>query len=214
MKRASLWFALGFLVLAGCLVFSPLGQQDADRSPLRLKIVRRVQDQGRPVVFFRLEGGGGRRVIVDALGTMAVTRRQRIILTDEVFDTRPEYAPAELWSGSPTAVSEARRVSREEFAVFPPTNAFAWNLLVEFHSEPRLFDRLNSRFQRLKSWAASWTSGKPPPTQSVVVVSTWSTRASNRGWPDPSSGIRSDLIENRPSQPEWPRGATSPGAPR
>jgi len=108
MKRRLVSFAiLGGLGLAVGFV-SFIWPRHARDPLLRLKVVRQIVEKGKPVVFFRVEGGGRRRVIITEVQQIVGERWQ---------------APSWASKGPPLA---GPLNGRNEFGVLCPTNPFVW----------------------------------------------------------------------------------------
>src|ERR1041384_6278724 len=116
MNRRTVILAFSLLVAIGSLVCL---QWPPEKNPpsYRLKIVRQAKEQGKSVVFFRVEGGNNRQriqiknVVRDAVGT-----------TDGAFDVSPGqtngfWAPSHVWP-----IDDPGK-GRKEFGVLVPTKA-------------------------------------------------------------------------------------------
>ena len=62
--RRTLLLAIGTLVLVATLVFLLWPRAP---TPYRLKLVRQGVDQGKPVAYFRIEGGERRRIAINSV---------------------------------------------------------------------------------------------------------------------------------------------------
>jgi hypothetical protein len=110
MKRPrTLLFAVAGLVLACGVVVGILFWPKKSEQPFRLSIVRTGIEQGKPVVFFRVEGDEGRRIlIVNVQG-----------LIEDTVQT--PFSPG-FWSMSGYAGIGNPNKGRDEFGVLAPTN--------------------------------------------------------------------------------------------
>jgi hypothetical protein len=118
-----------------------------------LKIVRQAKEQGKSVVFFRVEGGNNRQriqiknVVRDAVGT-----------TDGAFDVSPGqtngfWAPSHVWP-----IDDPGK-GRKEFGVLVPTKAPVWKLRVGLWVDtPISIQRLKNN---ITTWALLRSAGRP-----------------------------------------------------
>lgn len=119
----------------------------------RLKVVRATQEQGKSVVFFRIEGGGFRRIRIDDAERLAGN------ITDGAFDASPErsltnkhaslfWTPSQQWPIGDTAQG------RREFGVLAPTKPCVWRLRV------RVSYTEIATLKRLKTFPRAWKLAK------------------------------------------------------
>jgi hypothetical protein len=110
---------------------------------LRLKIVRQTVEQGRPVVFFRVEVADHRRIQITGAEKVLgnVTERS----WDEEKDSRglPKVAK-DFWAPSLGSPTGNPKIGRKQFGVQAPTNAPIWKLRVTIAmEEPDPFKRIS-----------------------------------------------------------------------
>ncbi|MBU6401145.1 MAG: hypothetical protein KGS61_12565 [Verrucomicrobia bacterium] len=104
--------AFGLLEL---LLFRPAA------GPLRLVLVRRVRESDRPAAFFRVEGGGGRRLQITAVDVLVVD-------PFGIYQEKPVFGVRGWPGGNPD-------LGRAEFDVLAPTNAAVWKVQVGVQPE-------------------------------------------------------------------------------
>src|SRR5690349_21504728 len=114
-------------------------------SLLRLKIVRRTIEQGKPVVFFRIEVADRRDICIVWVEKLMGTNSEGMSL--HLGSKQDFWAPSQLW---PNLIGHPE-MARKEFGVLAPTNA-AWKLRVS------VFMQQASMLDRLKSMPGLWRS--------------------------------------------------------
>jgi hypothetical protein len=136
MKPRQAILATAALIVAGGLAFV-LWPKNAHRPLFRLAIVRRAEEQGKPVVFFRIVAADRRRFQITGVQRVYADRKDDPSQFPE--GTYGFWAPSQAWPiGDP-------RKAQKEFGVLAPTNAPVWRLRVTLWMEsPSAADRLNS----------------------------------------------------------------------
>jgi hypothetical protein len=95
---------------------------------LRLKVMSQTVDQGKPVVFFRVEGGTNRRI--------ALSRVSRVIVEKSNSWTLSTAHELDEFAGLlPPGPIDVPNLARKGFGVFVPTNAGIWQLSVTVEKE-------------------------------------------------------------------------------
>jgi hypothetical protein len=146
-RRHTFLLVVILMALAGGMVFF-LWPKQTDQPLLRLKIVRRTEEQGKPVVFFRVEVADRRRMLIMSveriLGDISegpLVRGSR----NSPAHPREAWAPSQGWPiGDP-------KQGREEFGILVPTNAAVWRLRVRVGMEtPNQFKRFKEMLRFYK----------------------------------------------------------------
>ena len=95
---------------------------------LHLKVVRQTVEQGKPVAFFRVEGGTNRRI--------ALSRVSRTIVENNSSCTLSTAHELDEFAGLlPPGPIHVPSLARKGFGVFVPTNAAIWQLSVTVEKE-------------------------------------------------------------------------------
>ena len=119
-RRRTLLLSVVGLGLVGGVVF--LCWPKKSDQPLRLKIVGRAVEQGKQVVFFRVESADRRRMRIDK-----VERALFGGATDNPFERSVQEAKS-FWAPSQVSPLDDQSKSRDEFGVLEPPNAESWKL--------------------------------------------------------------------------------------
>ncbi len=154
LKRRLFFFAV-LATLIGSAVF--LLAHSSSPQPFRLRIVRRATDQGKPVVYFRVEGGGHLRI--------QITNVERIV-RENVEGRYLEFDPPkgsatvrpDFWAPSQGSPTGDPIHGRNEFGVVVPTNAPVWKLRVMILFETSSLDRIKSMPSLWRSLRSSGSS--------------------------------------------------------
>ena len=140
MKRRRIWFVIGLLGSAGLVVFLLWPSKP---TPFGLKIVRQSREQGKAVVYFRVEGGKPKMLINRIVKVVDGAERDPVNMDNF-------YSFSKAWPlGEPG-------LARKEFGIFPPTNS-VWKLRVSI-----VFEGPNepSRIQRIKDFPTMWRAAR------------------------------------------------------
>lgn len=139
-RRCTLLLVIVGLGLAGGLVFL-FWRQSAQ--PLHIKVVRRAVEYGKPVAFFRVEGNGGRRILI--------TEVERVMEDEtsvkDFLLSSPFIALGSF--GDPGK-------SRKEFSMPTPPQTRVWKLRVTVKAEMPISRRFKLE---LKTWKMMRASG-------------------------------------------------------
>ena len=125
-RRTKIILIFGILVLAGATAFV---LRPVDQNPPRLHIVRQGIEEGRQVVYFRVEGNCRRIQILDIERVIG----DKLELSYLAFDAEIAGTPVpteRFWApsmGLPVYLSE---IVRKEFGINSPTNAPVWKLQI------------------------------------------------------------------------------------
>jgi hypothetical protein len=164
MKRnRMLLLVIAFLVLSVGVMFW-LRSRGTNQHLLRLRIVRRTEDQGKPVVFFRVEGANNRRLVIDDVIKVSGNTTEEPFFHDTLGVLQPAH---EFWGPSQTLPIGDSNESRKEFAVLAPTTAPVWTLKVRV----TMFERSHSRSFMLL--ARQWRT--PPKYLFKEALDLWDT---------------------------------------
>jgi len=178
MNRPKIFLVLGLLVLMGGFLFL-LWPHKTTKPLLRLKIVRQTKENGRPVVFFRVQATDHRRIVLDRIERV-IGERAEVLATESFFsDGHTFYVGIEripLVRGQPSITSHGLllfpgfwppstpnpvgdlKQGRKTFGVLGPTNARVWKLRVQACVEMATLQRFN---QIRMGWMDNWRKGKP-----------------------------------------------------
>ena len=110
----------------------------AKEGSLCLKIVRR-QAQPQPVVFFRVEGTGGKRTELYLALALVIKGEAPGYQVTNFLD-----CSSYVWHGLPL------QDPRKDFGVFAPSNCTAWNFKVFVKVTESAFERFNSTCKSFK----------------------------------------------------------------
>jgi hypothetical protein len=167
-RRATLLVIVIF-ALAGGLVF-PFSSKQSNQPMLRLSIVRRAVEEGEPVVFFRVEANGGRRLLITNFERVMEDGTSVFRLSSPIIRLGPLGDPRE---------------SRKEFKMPAPPQTRIWKLRITVRDEMPISRRFKLE---LEMWKTMRAMGK----------SVWdATRSAlNVFYPDASQVIESDPISN------------------
>ena len=169
MKRRMVIVALSLSVLTGVLIFSLLRRET--NQPRRLEAVRQGNERGKPVVFFRIEGGGGKKVQIS-----------------EAWIGNPtlgfEYRG--IWAAWHPSVLDASIKVGQEFTVPAPDMPPVWRLRARLWTD----ERFSARRLKLmwENWL--WLRGRGRPCLRAASE-TW-----NGFYGAYSQVIESELITN------------------
>jgi hypothetical protein len=185
MSGRAVMIVLGFLALIGaltCLFWSHKSRPSASR----LSILRQGSENGRPVVFFRVQVPDQRRIMI--VGAERVIREK----AEEAFQLDPFRSPplqrvtSSFWSTSTPNPGFEPEKGRKEFGVLAPWNDPVWKLRVTLAIEP---PSLTKRFRYLRSdWSIYRSRG------SSFFVATWA--AWNAFHSTGQEVLESDFITN------------------
>ena len=152
-------------------------------TPFRLKIVRQTVEQGKPVVYFRVEGGEGKRIFLgnfervyddtidgaaDRISVLRALNKESHLLTDGF------WAPSQR-----LPMHEQPSNARKEFGVLTPRHHQGWKLRVTvFVAEHSISGRLRMKlacwrsvrkagFPLLKAVSAAWNAVAYPTYQII-----------------------------------------------
>jgi hypothetical protein len=172
MSRRKILLVVTSLLLLGATVFL-LWPREAG---LRLKIVRQTVENGKPVVFFRVEGNG------------------RIIITD-VNQITGDAWQVPMWA-SQGPPFDGLTTRRKEFGVIAPRNTLVWKPTV-WKLQVSVVEELDI-FNRLKTMRAGWLGLGAHVDKSTLGKARgfWNTFL-----PGSQQSIESDFITNAFSQP-------------
>ncbi len=150
MKRRKLVLVLALSVLLGLLVlfFWPYS---AGPPVCHLKIIRQTVQQGKTVVFFRVEGAKGRRIRFDHVEKVTAGA------TNEPVDMTGFFAiGSKAWP-----LGDVRQI-RREFGIPAPTNPAVWKLRLTVYwddpNDPTPLERLK---KLPHMWKAARAAGSP-----------------------------------------------------
>jgi hypothetical protein len=118
MNRRMLLFVVGLLTLVGSGIFLLWPSKPA---PFSLKIIRQAVEKGKPVVYFRVEGGSSGRIQISSI--------QRVVNDAETATPRPAEP---LW---PSWQWYEPRAVQTEFAIPAPAIGSSWRLRLWVHTE-------------------------------------------------------------------------------
>jgi hypothetical protein len=121
-RRAILFIIVGFVL---AFLFWP----KKSHQQLRLKVLRRGIEQGKPVAFFRVEGAQGRRIkIIDVKTVSGNTSEGPSSGSTGLLG--PRVLRTNFWAGSSPMPMFDLRKARGEFGVVAPTDAPNWTLRI------------------------------------------------------------------------------------
>jgi len=137
---------------------------------LRLKIVRQTVDQGKPVVFFRVERPGRKRIRIKQVDKIIGDRM-------EGFD--PRTSTKDFFAPSQESPVDNPMKSRKDLGVLAPTNASVWKLRVLVQKEEpnplkrvptmvrvwKFRHRYNLHGSVLDYWTGFWNGFTAGPSQ-------------------------------------------------
>jgi hypothetical protein len=127
----------------GCGILFLFWRQSAQS--LHLRIVRRAVEQGKPVVFFRVEGVENRWVAINDVFKIEGDKIEGTLVeeTGGLLARAPDF-----WAPSQAEIPLAdMHAGRKEFGVTAPTNVPAWRLRVAVVIEdPHSFMRFRTLF--------------------------------------------------------------------
>jgi hypothetical protein len=171
-NRRTVLFIFGFLVLLGGFVYFLWPHNP---TPYRLKITGQAMERGKPVMFFRVEGGDRRPVQV--MGAE--------LIIDQISQTAYRFYGWPLSQQWPIT----------EFGVFVPTNTAVWQLRVTFGKD----EDLNFK-RRLKSSPTAWKQYRAEGFS--LLGATWVTAKWSCGYYNSAQlgYIESDPITNSIAQ--------------
>jgi hypothetical protein len=158
-RRLTLLLVVVGLALAGGLVFLFWPKQ-SDRPLVRLKIVRRAVEQGKPVVFFRVETADSRRIQIAMVAKIIGDQRTGSV---EYAVSGPLSKPKpamNFWAPSQASPIMSLRSRRSEFGIVVPTNASIWRVQVTVFLDLPIWDRLRAM---PSTWSYMRKSGTPFP---------------------------------------------------
>jgi hypothetical protein len=121
-------------------------------SLVELKIVRRAVEQGRSVVFFRVNGAEKGLMVIDGVYKIEDGKvKERLVRgADGLFGRWGDFSPLAIID----PLDDTNR-ERREFGVIAPTNVPVWSLQAQvFTDDPSLFKRFSIGFS---VW---WSFGK------------------------------------------------------
>jgi len=145
-NRRWVWLALGGLVLIGCCALL-LHPNEKQQTPLRLVVVRQTLEQGKPVVYFRVEGprqpklqiAGVQRVVGDKVDE-PVEHPLGLTVVNKDF-----WAPSQNFPIGDT------RKARQEFGVVTPTNGTSWKLRVILYNRTTRWADIPETFTEMRT---------------------------------------------------------------
>jgi len=153
--------AVGVVVI---LVWS-LWPRHTEVPVLRLRTLKKTQEQGKPIVFFRIDVAD-----TDAFGSSFVERIAGERIEGPlmwVSGPKPVTAPG-FWAPSQKSILHERTRGPVIFAVLAPTNAPAWKLRVAVDlGTPQRWKAVWRRWRRLRSW------GKALPSATSEALDTF-----------------------------------------
>jgi len=148
---------VGLLLACAVVLFWP---RQSEYPRVRLKMVRRGIEQGKPVVFFRIDGTGDRRI---QIALIAKISGNWDTLESTVTCVPPTQA-TNFWAPSQVSPIMNVGIGRKEFGIIAPTNTSAnplvWYLRAIVDVETARFDRLR---QMRRAWSYLKTTGKSFP---------------------------------------------------
>lgn len=103
----------------------------------RLKVVRQAIEQGKPVIFFKVVGGGPERIQLTDVERVAAG------ITNGPFDEFSKPAK-DFWAPSQTWPMGNPNVARKEFGIVAPTNTPVWKLLTMIYAEAPATERFKA----------------------------------------------------------------------
>jgi hypothetical protein len=181
--RHALWLIIMGLGLVGGLTLL-LWLWQSDETKVFLKTVRWGTDQGRPVVFFKLEGAKGRRILIGNVERVVNQVNEGPFEGIHLFDASrtadPSVEPSwktghpgiwtpteNFWPSSQPWPLHDPKKGRREFALLALTNGQSWNVRVTVNVErvslgerisnmPRFWKPL--RQAKYSLWRAAWSA--------------------------------------------------------
>lgn len=155
-RRRTLLLVIVGLGLAGGLAFLFWPKQ-SDQPQVHLKIVNRAVEQGRQVVFFRVEGAGSRRIQIVWVGRIIGDWRTRCSLETDVTGVPPKPA-TNFWAPSQVSPIMNLRSGRKEFGIMAPTNASVWQVRVIVNVDLPTWERVRAM---PRTWSYMSRRGMP-----------------------------------------------------
>jgi hypothetical protein len=181
-RRRNIIILAGLAVLA-CLViwFWP---REPTQPLLHLTVVRRVKENGKPVVVLRVKVADGRRIQIRGACRIIDGKPQESNPTDQTWGG--------LWTLSHGSPLGDPNTGRNEFYVCEPTNATVWRMRVNVEfEEPSFF----KRFSCMPGMYRNLHKGLNQPVLRSAKMA-WDTFYSAG-----QQELDSDLIANNVSQP-------------
>lgn len=133
LRRKIIFVAGAALLVCLAIWFWP---RDSSQPLLRLVVVRRIIESGKPVVVFRVKVADGRRLQIGGAC--------RIINGKPEWPSQTDPTWGGLWTVSHGSPLGDGRTGRNEFYVCEPTNATVWQMRVNVEfEEPSFFKRLS-----------------------------------------------------------------------
>lgn len=123
---------------------------------LRLGIVKNTQEQGKPVVFFRIDVADNRRLRLEFVERIVGERIEGPLMW--VSGPKPITSPG-FWAPSQKSILHELTRGPVEFAVLAPTNAPVWKLRVAVDLEtPQRWKAVWRRWKSLRRFGKSVSS--------------------------------------------------------
>lgn len=145
LRFALIGVAVGMVVEVGLLVWPEYSPVDPSARDVRLSIIKRIQQQGKEFVVFRLDVLDKRRVCIQEftiLGEKAERPRSYSQLWGEKVE-RP-LMHSDLWSGAAKSPTDFTFSGSVTFGVACPTNLPVWRL------------RLSIQVENSHRWKSIW----------------------------------------------------------